>query len=54
MIDFVSVGHWNITVCMYKRESCMLKSFTHFQLEFEKEIVFQMLTSRNITVLRST
>jgi len=49
MIDFMSVGHCNTTVHMCKRKDCMLKSFTRFQIEFQKEILSPTFSYRNVT-----
>lgn len=45
----MSVGHCNTTVHMCKYKHSMLKSFTRFQIEFQKEILSPTFSYRNVT-----
>lgn len=45
----MSVGHCNTTVHMCKYKHSMLKGFTRFQIEFQKEILSPTFSYRNVT-----
>jgi len=45
----MSVGHCNTTVHMCKYKHSILKSFTRFQIEFQKEILSPTFSKRNVT-----